>query len=91
MEKLSVAEQTEFLKCSTERLICRLIKTGIAEKTVVVMDRQALLNVAADLKLNPVDATAEIIKPMAIWEQELELRRAELLAKEEDPRNGHWK
>jgi len=64
-------------------LICRFIKAGLAEETVLVMYRQTLLNTVAEIKINPVAATAEFIKPTAIWEQELELRRVELMAKEE--------
>jgi len=48
------------------------------------MDRQTLLNTAAEIKINPVGATAEFIKPIAIWEQKFELRRVELMAKEEE-------
>jgi hypothetical protein len=50
------------------------------------MDRHALLNAVAELNVEPVGATAKGIKPIAIWEQELELRRAELAAREEERR-----
>ena len=84
MDKLSITEQAELKNGSSERLTCQLIKAGWAEETVLAMDRQAQLNNAAELKLNPVGATTGFIKPAAIWEEELELRRAELLAKEEE-------
>ena len=84
MEKLSAAEQAELKKYATERLVCRVMKAGMTEETVMTMDRTGLLNYVAELKMNPVGATAEVIKPTAVWEQELELRRSELRAKEEE-------
>jgi hypothetical protein len=60
----------------------------MSEETIPAMDRTALLNAAAELKLNPgiavTGASAEVAKPVSIWEQELELRRAELKAREEE-------
>ena len=84
MEKLSAAEQAELKKYATERLVCRLVKSGMTEETVMTMDRPGLVNAVAELKMNPVGATAEVIKPTVVWEQELELRRSELRAKEEE-------
>jgi hypothetical protein len=86
MDKLSTAEQAELKKCSTERLIQRLTTAGWAQEGVSIMDRHALLNAVAELNVEPVGATAKGIKPIAIWEQELELRRAELAAREEERR-----
>jgi hypothetical protein len=85
MDKLTAADKAELTKCSSERLVARLIKAGIPEEVVLAKDRAALLEAAAELKLTPgAYAIAEVSKPLAIWEQELALRKAELKAREEE-------
>jgi len=90
MDKLSDSDQAELKKCSTERLVARLCKAGLDEEKILAMDRQALLNAAAELKLNPGTVATKpatgMERELALREQELELRRREIALREEEKR-----
>ena len=51
MDKISVEEQAELKKCSSDRLKLKLCDAGMDEKVVLSMDRSQLLNAAAEHKI----------------------------------------
>ena len=79
MDKLTVEEQAELKKCSSDRLKLKLCEAGIDEKVVLTMDRSQLLNAAAEHKVKGV-SMAE--RDLYLREQDLRFRQAEAAARE---------
>ena len=79
MDKLTVEEQAELKKCSSDRLKLKLCEAGIDEKVVLAMDRSQLLNAAAEHKVKGV-SMAE--RDLYLREQDLRFRQAEAAARE---------
>ena len=79
MDKLTVEEQAELKKCSSNRLKLKLCEAGIDEKVVLAMDRSQLLNAAAEHKVKGV-SMAE--RDLYLREQDLRFRQAEAAARE---------
>lgn len=91
MDKLSTEEQAELKKCSADRLRHKLLQAGVQDAEVAKMDRQALLNAVAELRVVELsgatgDATSgdplEMRKPVEMWQREIELRERELALRE---------
>jgi hypothetical protein len=91
MDKLSTEEQAELKKCSADRLRHKLVQAGVQDTEVAKMDRQALLNAVAELRVVELsgatgDATSgdpvEMRKPVEMWQREMELRERELALRE---------
>jgi hypothetical protein len=82
-EKLTEKQQAELKKCGDERLRARLMAPGMEEEAVFSMDRKALLEAAAQVKVLGEGATGGGGKSVSMWEREMLLREKELQWKQE--------
>ena len=79
MDKLSIEEQAELKKYSSDRLKLKLCDAGMDEKVVSAMDRSQLLNAAAEhiAKTGAPTSASTVKRELHLREQELMLRQAE--------------
>ena len=86
MDKLSIEEQAELKKCSSDRLKLKLCDAGLDEKVVSATDRSQLLTAAAEHKAKSgASISASIVeRELHLREQEIMLKQAELAARAEE-------
>ena len=81
MEKLTQEQRESLKKLNTDRLCARLVKCGVSEEVVFTSEREDLLNMMADIMLQP-EPVAAVSEPTPA--ETFEMRRRELDLKEKE-------
>ena len=79
MEKLNPEQREAVKKLSNERLRAKCVKSGLDEETVFAAEWTELLNLLAELMVNPQPAViAETIRTEELQSRELSIKEQEL-------------
>jgi len=82
MDKLSKQQRESLRKLDTDRLRARLVKAGAEEELVFTSEREALLEMMADIMLQPEPEPAAAAVPTPA--EMLEMRKLEMQFKEKE-------